>query len=208
MEVTTISKKINMIGLKFGQLLVISELPGRDKNGQIIYHCRCDCGKFHNVTGKLLRQGKVKSCGCLHSTLNNLSKHRLYSIIHGIKTRCYNKNHHEFYNYGGRGIKICDEWLDDFMNFYNWAMENGYQDDLTIDRIDNNKGYSPDNCRFVDKKVQQQNRRSNRYYTVNGETHCLKEWCEILSLNYQTIYRRVTKYCWPIEVALELNKKE
>lgn len=208
MEVTKISKKINMIGLKFGRLLVISELPDRDKYSRIVYHCQCDCGKFHNVTGKLLRQGKVKSCGCLHNTLNKLSKHRLYSIIHGIKTRCYNKNHHEFYNYGGRGIKVCDEWLNDFMSFYTWAMNNGYRDNLTIDRIDNNKGYSPDNCRFVDKKTQQQNRRSNRYYTINGESRCLKNWCEILNLNYQTVYRRVTTYCWPIEVALELNKKE
>lgn len=197
-----------MIGLKFGKLLVISELQDRDKDGRIVYHCQCDCGKFHDVTGKLLRQGKVKSCGCLHTTLNKLSKHRLYSIMHGIKQRCYNKKHHEFYNYGGRGITICDEWRNDFMKFYNWAMDNNYRDDLTIDRIDSDKGYLPDNCRWVDRKAQQQNRRSNRFYTINDETHCLKEWCDLLHLNYQTVYKRVAKSSWPIEIALELNKKE
>ena len=124
-----------------------------------------------------------------------------------MKQRCYNPNKPQYKDWGGRGITICDEWLNDFMAFYDWAMSNGYQDNLTIDRIDNNKGYEPSNCRWVDHKIQNRNKRNNRNYTINGETHCLTEWCEILGLNRGTVKNRL-RYGWSIEQSLELIKKE
>lgn len=132
------------------------------------------------------------------------SNTKLYKVYHHIKDRCYNKNDKRYKDYGERGIYMCSEWLDDFMNFYNWSMNNGYNDNLTIDRIDNNKGYSPNNCRWVDRKTQQQNRRNCIYYTINGETHCLKEWCEILNLNYSTVQVRVYRG-WDVKKALEVE---
>ena len=198
------SNRLNLIGRRFGKLTVI-EFAGV-KNQRTMWRCLCDCGNYKTVQGKLLKNENVKSCGCLHHTINGLYKHRLYSIIKSMKNRCYNNKHEAYSRYGGRGIKVCDEWLQDFMNFYNWAINNGYHDNLTIDRIDNNKGYSPDNCRFVDRKTQQQNRRTNKFYTINGETHCLKEWCDLLGLNYQKVYKRIRRK-WSIIKALELEEK-
>lgn len=103
---------------------------------------------------------------------------RLYNIFRGMKKRCYNKNCKDFYKYGGRGITVCDEWKDSFQAFYDWSIANGYFDNLTIDRIDNNKGYSPDNCRWVDIKTQSNNTRKNVFLTYNGETMTLAEWGE------------------------------
>ena len=131
---------------------------------------------------------------------------RLYNIYYGMKKRCYNKNTANYKNYGARGITICSEWLNDKQSFFAWAINNGYQDNLTIDRIDVNGNYEPNNCRWVDMKQQQRNRTDNHYATINGETHCLKEWCEILNLNYGKVCKRV-HYNWPIEQALELEER-
>ena len=131
---------------------------------------------------------------------------RLYRIWHDMKTRCCNKNTIYYKNYGGRGIDVCNEWREDFMAFYNWSIANGYKDNLSIDRIDNNEGYSPDNCRWVDRKTQQRNKRNNRYITINGETHCLMEWCELLNLNYFTVHARINKRKWSIKKALGIKE--
>lgn len=126
---------------------------------------------------------------------------RLYHIYNNMKERCYNENSIDYLRYGARGIKICDEWLNDFMLFHNWSMDNGYHEDLTLDRIDVNGNYGPDNCRWVDRKAQARNRRSNKNYTINGETHCLKDWCNIVNINYHTVRTRL-RYNWTIEKAL------
>lgn len=123
-----------------------------------------------------------------------------------MKDRCYNRRCSNYKNYGGRGIKMCDEWLNDFMSFYNWAMSHGYIEGLTIDRIDVNGNYEPNNCRWVDMKQQQRNRTDNRYFIINGETHCLSEWCEILGLKYRTVYSRLQRG-WMIYDALELTER-
>lgn len=102
---------------------------------------------------------------------------------------------------------MCNEWEDDFEAFYNWAVNNGYEKGLTIDRIDVNGNYEPNNCRWTDMKQQARNRRSNINYTINGETHCLKEWCEICDIGYQTAYSRL-HYGWTIEQALELKERK
>lgn len=129
--------------------------------------------------------------------------HRLYKIYLHMKDRCYDINNNDYHRYGARGIKICDEWLNDFMNFYNWAINNSYQDDLTIDRTDNNDDYKPSNCTWATKKQQARNTRRNRMITINGETRCLVEWCEILNLNYNKTKRRLHRG-WSIERAFDL----
>lgn len=135
---------------------------------------------------------------------HNKCNTRLYSIWTSMKTRCYNSNHEAYARYGGRGIAVCDEWRNDFMSFYNWALSHGYNDTLTIDRIDNNKGYEPNNCRWTTRKQQSRNLRNNKNITINGETRCLTEWCNILGLNYYTVWERLN-YGWSVKKALEIN---
>lgn len=127
---------------------------------------------------------------------------RLYMTYYRLKQKCYNSNNKDYPNYGGRGITICDEWLNDFMSFYDWAINNNYRDDLTIDRIDVNGNYDPSNCRWVDTKTQNRNKRTNLQYTINGETHCLGEWCEILNLDYMKVYQRIKRLHWTFEKAI------
>lgn len=126
---------------------------------------------------------------------------RLFSIWSNMKTRCYNPKTPAFKDYGGRGITICDEWLNDFQAFYDWAMSNGYSDDLTIDRKDNDGNYSPDNCRWISQTKQCNNRRSNLAITLNGKTRTLMSWCNFYSINYKTVRDRL-KRGWDIETAL------
>lgn len=135
------------------------------------------------------------------------SNKRIYNIWRTMKQRCYNKNNSKYKNYGARGINICNEWLNDFMNFYNWAMDNGYREDLSIDRINVDGNYEPSNCRWATPKQQSRNMTTNINYTINDEAHCLSEWCEILNLNYKTVYARVHEFNWPIEQALELEER-
>lgn len=112
---------------------------------------------------------------------------KVYGVLEGMKGRCYNPHNKHYKNYGGRGIKICDEWLNNSSLFIEWALKNGYKQGLTIDRIDNNKGYSPQNCRWVTRKTQQRNRRSNVYILYKGEIHCKKEWCDILGISTKAV---------------------
>ena len=151
--------------------------------------------------------GKIKSCGCLLKDV--ITKHgknntRLYKCWCHIKARCYNVTNNHYQYYGGRGIAMCNEWRDDFMSFYNWSMANGYNDTLTIDRIDVNGNYEPNNCRWVTTKQQNRNTRRNRYFTINGVTKCIGEWCEIYNINYDTVWSRLRRG-WNITRALELE---
>ena len=132
---------------------------------------------------------------------------RLSCIFRGIKSRCYNPHHRYYAYYGGRGIKVCNEWFtphshEGFRAFKAWALENGYQEGLTIDRIDNDKGYSPDNCRWVTMLVQGNNRSYCHYITFNGVTKTLMEWSRELEIPYITLKQRLNKYGWPVEKAL------
>lgn len=131
---------------------------------------------------------------------HGLRKHRLFSVWNGMKQRCFNSNWYAYKDYGGRGISVTDEWKDDFLCFYHWAMNNGYRQGLTLDRIDNSKGYSPDNCRWVTIKEQSNNRRSNRNITYKGQTKTLAQWSEELGMNFFTLRDRLNNG-WSIEKA-------
>ena len=125
-----------------------------------------------------------------------MSKHgmkhtRIYEIWCGMKKRCYNQNSKNFPQYGGKGIIVCDDWKNDFLKFYDWSMKNGYQENLTIDRIDNNGNYEPSNCRWITHKQQQRNRTNNIYLEHNGETKTLSGWCIIMNEPYKRIYSRI-----------------
>lgn len=206
-----IPKKLNLIGQKFGRLTVVEQVEY--KNKKVYWLCKCKCGNFCKVPTGNLRSGNTTSCGCVHKNMmkeqfktHGYTNSRLYVTWCGIKDRCYNAHCKIYKHYGGRGIKMCDEWLHNFQAFYNWSINNGYNDTLTIDRIDVNGNYEPNNCRWVTAKEQARNRRSCRYYTINEQRHCLKDWCEILDLNYKKVYSRL-RYGWSICEALELKER-
>lgn len=204
-------KVVDITGQKFGRLTVLDKLHNYHKK-DTYWLCVCECGNLKEVTSSHLTTGKTKSCGCLRkeNSGNRLRIHgkcntRLHSIWQNMKNRCYHKKSNRYKYYGARGIAVCSEWKDDFMNFYDWSMANGYADNLTIDRIDVNGNYEPNNCRWVDYKTQSRNRRSVKRVTINNETHCLSEWCEILDIKYNTVQTRIYNRGWSIEKALELE---
>lgn len=130
-------------------------------------------------------------------------KNRLYNIWYGMISRCHNKNNSSYPRYGGRGIKVCTEWKKDFWKFYDWAMANNYGDEYTIDRIDNDKGYYPENCRWATKKQQANNTRGCRYITIENVTHTMKEWSEISGIRYDTLRRQLDTRPWVVKEKLK-----
>ena len=202
------SKPLDLTGRRFGRLVAI-ERSTNSKSGKAKWRCKCDCGNETVVFSTSLVQGLTHSCGCLNRevTLERFSTHRqsesrLYETWSGMKKRCYNPYSKSFSAYGGRGIAVCDEWKDDFQAFYDWAMANGYADDLTIDRIDVNGNYSPENCRWVDKLTQANNCRTNHYLTFNGKTQSIAEWARELGVSDSLIRQRIVKLGWSVERAL------
>lgn len=193
-----------MTGQRFGRLVVVC-YTGSDKHHKSRWDCLCDCGKTINVETGALRSENTKSCGC--SRLGNVNvthgkaKTRIYKTWANMKNRTGNPNTDDYSYYGERGITLCDEWQE-FEVFYAWAIKSGYSGGLTIDRIDNNGNYTPQNCRWVNQKIQCNNRRSNNVITYNGETKTLGEWAEQFGLNRSTIYRRLNSG-WSIEKVLE-----
>ena len=198
-------------GRRFGRLTVIERVENYvTPKGKIksMWGCHCDCGNVKIVTRSALTSGHVKSCGCLSTemrreirTSHGKSGTRLYRIWAGMKARCAYPKNISYPRYGGRGITVCDEWLHNFQAFYDWAMANGYRDDLSIDRIDADGNYCPENCRWATPKEQNRNTRSNRYITINGETECLAEWCEKYKIPMVMVWKRL-KHGWSIEEAL------
>lgn len=195
-------------GLKFGKLKVLRFIGKVIKNNKLryMYECKCDCGNIVIRESNTLREDHICSCGCYKGGVQN-KKHglwsydnKLYAVWQTMKARCYRQNKTKFYAYGGRGIKICNEWKNDFENFYNWAINNGYKEGLSIDRIDVNGNYEPSNCQWVTNKKQARNKRNNVFIEFNNEKHCLSEWAEILNINYKVLHNRLYKG-WSIEKA-------
>lgn len=207
------SAPLNLVGQKINRLTVL-RVAGKTKHRHTTFECLCDCGNTVVVQGSLLARGITKSCGCLQKEKaakinykHGGGRTRLYKIWANMKTRCNNPRSPRYADYGGRGIFICDEWQL-FGSFQSWAMANGYRDDLTIDRIDNNKGYCPENCRWVTQKVQCNNKRNNNLLTYNGETLTISEWAQRLNVNYFSLHDRITKLGWSAEKALATPIKE
>lgn len=163
--------------------------------------CQCDCGKQFIAETTNILKGNTKSCGCfarersVQSSITHGGRYsRLYSIWSNIVTRCYNHNASNYKNYGGRGIAMCEEWRDSFESFRSWANENGYSDMSTIDRINNELGYSPDNCRWATPSTQAKNRRSTVAVTVDGVTMTLSEWADTLGYSRSIFHSRAKLY--------------
>ena len=205
-------KKLDLTGMKFSRLTAVKEVePKRKPSGQkeVKWLCLCECGNQISVSVGNLRTGHTKSCGCFRAEkmsnkqkVHGMSQSRLYGIYTGIKTRCLNANEPAYKDYGGRGIKMCDEWLNDFMAFYDWAMANGYNDNLSIDRIDVNGNYEPSNCQWATRKEQNNNKRNNHLITYKGKTQTIAQWANEKGLSYKVLYTRLIDYKWAIDKAL------
>jgi|688.fasta_scaffold343127_2 hypothetical protein len=189
---------IDISGQRFERLLVLKFVERKNKHSY--FECICDCGKKIITTSNALKRKHNMSCGCLNYELikkrnlkHGLSKHTLFKTWCDMKNRCYYEKHNRYKNYGQKGIIVCSEWLV-FLNFYNWAIKNGWEEGLTIDRIDNSKNYEPSNCRFLTKKLQNRNRTTNRYFTYMGETKTIIEWSEKLNIKYETLRQRIKKH--------------
>ena len=208
---------IDLIGQRYGRLLVVAKAEDHICRGsgehKRRWECVCDCGNTVYCTTGDLRCGDVKSCGCLmretrkeKATTHGYHGTKIHNIWCAMRRRCRNVNNKDYRWYGGKGIGVCDEWESDFMSFYEWAMENGYKDGLTIDRIDPNGDYCPDNCRWVTITEQQNNRTSNRQYTYNNETHNISEWATKAGIPYSTLYMRL-RNGWSFERAISKTCK-
>lgn len=194
--------KYNLIGKKFNKLLVIEKC--KERNGKkVMWKCVCDCGNIVSVQTYHLTNNKIKSCGCFsRKYINNEISKSIYTIWSCMKNRCYSPQHQNYKIYNGKGITICDEWKNDFMSFYYWAINNGYQKGLSIDRIDNKGNYCPQNCRWTTKEQQMRNKTNNKMIKYKNQIKCLAEWCDILNLKYETIQSRFNRG-WSIEKTFE-----
>lgn len=203
----------DITGRRFGRLVAI-EHTGYTDRGQSIWRFQCDCGNIYEAQSAPVVYGSVISCGCYnrektakknfkHGFSESGKKEKLYSVWCSMRKRCRNENDQMYKYYGGRGITSCEEW-EDYPTFRKWAYENGYEEGLTIDRIDVNGNYSPDNCRWIPMAEQMQNTRRNKYLTFNGETKCIAEWSREIGVSHNTIQRRLS-HGWTIEEALTIK---
>lgn len=188
----------NLEGKQFGNFTVIKR--ANNHGHHTWWLCRCSCGEYKECPAAGLKCGQYNSCGCmkrLHhqkaSIKHNMTKTRLYHIWCLMKQRCYNPKTINFKDYGGRGITVCDDWKNNFENFKDWALSNGYQDNLTIDRVDVFGNYSPNNCRWADNDIQQNNKRTSRFLTYKGEIHTISQWAKIKNIKICTIFARLRR---------------
>lgn len=197
------SRLIDLTGKKFGRLTVL-ERAVNDSAGHSRWICECDCGSQKVITGYRLTDGITKSCGCYHrggsfNIIHGLSGTRLHGIYFKMMNRCYNPNSDRYEFYGGRGIKVCDKWYKNPKAFCEWSLQNGYSDNLTIDRINNDGDYAPDNCRWVPPSQQNLNRRNTVFVTYNGQKKTIVDWSKELGIPYITLYWRTKHTDWSID---------
>lgn len=192
----------DLTGQKFGRLTVIG-LDESKNTRKTYWICQCECGGIKSARSDSLLCGAIKSCGCmkreqdkvnLGRTIHGQEGTRLYLIWQKMKDRCLNTNNSHYHRYGGRGIKVCDEWHNSFVPFYEWAINNGYTEELTLDRIDNDGNYEPSNCRWVTMQEQCNNRSSNIKITIGNATKTLLQWCEIFEVDYRTVLSRYHRF--------------
>lgn len=193
----------DLTGDRFGKLVVMRYLKEEERERKRkCWLCRCDCGTIKEFGADKLKSGNSVSCGCAKAErIENLNKKyehinkRLYSVYSAMKERCYNPENDEYHNYGSRGITVCPEWLKSFDNFAEWSLKNGYKEnaprgECTIDRINNDKGYSPDNCRWVTNKEQQNNRRNHVFIEYHGKTYTMSQLAQKLNIPYRYFRRK------------------
>jgi len=214
--VVIISRLKDLTGQKFGELIVLcraNNYISPSGNVSTKWKCKCSCGKEIEVLANNLTRGHTKSCGCLfpHHRLNHgdcvgNNPSRLYRIWAGMRTRCYSESSPRYKHYGARGIKICDEW-NDFSNFKEWALNNGYSDLLSIDRINVNGDYSPENCRWASQKTQGNNTTRNVRIEYQDQVRTLSEWSDILQIPYKALWYRLHSG-WTVNKAFSTPLKE
>lgn len=208
----------NYINKKYNRLTVKSvngEVKGKSSTW---LNCQCECGSMKVVRFDYLVNGRTKSCGCYRKDnarkqskkleTHRLSNTRLYEIHRAMKRRCYDDRVKKYKNYGAKGIKVCDEWLNSLESFANWSYNNGYNDNLTIDRIDNNGNYEPNNCRWVNQYTQQNNRTNNIQVEYQGKIQNISQWSKELNISYSKLYNRVVKKNMTIENILKEFKEK
>lgn len=202
--------RVDLTGKKYGYLTVIRR-AGNSVSGRRRWICKCKCGNETIVSTSGLNSGKTQSCGCKryesHNKRHGLTKTDIHLKWCQMRQRCKNPNCKAYKSYGATGVEICQEW-DNFEAFRDWAYSNGYAEGLSLDRIDNSKGYSPENCRWVTWGEQCNNRRSSIRYKYNGKVKNLKQWCNELGLNYHLIYQRIKRDGYTFEEAINSSKCE
>lgn len=208
---------IDLTGQRFGRLVVVERVTDHiTPSGAtfVQWKCVCDCGNNTVVsTLSLRRSSGTRSCGCLQKetatrmcTKHGHSSERVYGIWNHIKQRCSNPNNDSFDFYGAEGKDVCAEWANSFQAFYDWAIANGYSDKLTIDRIDNSKGYYPENCRWATRKEQANNTRRTRFVTYGGKKMSLTQLSEITGVKKKILYDRIVTRNWDVERAVSTRK--
>ena len=195
-------KLINLVGKKFGHLVVLEK--GRTQKGHVYWHCKCLlCGSIKEICGSALTTGKSSSCGCTHTKHGQAHSH-LHYVWASIKQRCYNKNNHAYHLYGGRGIKVCEEWQD-FVSFSKWALSSGYFENgerkCSIERVDVNGNYCPKNCKWIPMKEQWKNTRNKKVIKFKGKEWFTTELCKEYDIPYARFMSRL-KRGWSTEEAL------
>lgn len=194
----------DLSGMRFGRYIVLEFSHRKGKN--YYWKCKCDCGNERVVNSGGLNNGQSRSCGCYNReiiTKHGLDGNKLYHVLLGMKNRCYSDKSNSYKDYGGRGIKVCEEWLNNPQVFVDWALENGYKEGLSIERIDVNGNYEPSNCKWANKKEQANNTRTNIYYIYEGRTLTLSQWAEELGMKMNTLHYRLRIKGWNIEKAFK-----
>ena len=197
----------DLTGKKFNKLTVLERVGTRWRSP--LWKCRCDCGNITYVNSSSLKGGTTKGCGCGEGQslrTHGLSNTRLNKIWDGMKSRCYNKNSTSYKYYGARGIMVCDEWKNDFKAFYDWAINNGYQDGLSIDRINVDGNYEPSNCRWVDSFAQLSNKSTNVYVEYKGKKQTLSQWSRELNIPKSTLGQKLRKNNFDLGKVIEEYK--
>lgn len=196
------AKAIDITGIRSGALVALYPADGAPKRVSSLWVCQCDCGKQKIVRGDHIYRNETISCGCLHYTkkYSNFDK-RLYRIWVQMKQRCSNPHTREYRNYGARGISVCDEWINDYAAFHDWAVHNGYSDELSIDRIDNNLGYTPQNCRWATQAEQANNKRNTQFVDFNGIKTPVGEAARRIGIDHSTLGARLRRG-WDLDRAL------
>lgn len=200
----------DITGQVFGRLTVLQP-SHKDARGEWHWICKCECGKQITASGYKLRSGNTQSCGCLKAEIlksgalrrtHGMTSSRIYYAWCNMKSRCNNPKNEMYKNYGGRGIRVCKEWADSFEEFMRWALNHGYSDEMTIERINVGGDYTPKNCKWITAREQYLNRTDSHVLTAFGKTQTIKEWSDESGIKYDTIERRINQYGWSAEDAV------